>query len=262
MRYGVISDIHANLHALDAALAMLDAYGVERYLCLGDLVGYGPMPNECVERLAPYQPVCVAGNHDLIATGRLNGERCVRLARKSLIWTAEHLSDDVRAHLGRLPLRARVDPDVVLVHGSLDDVEDYVATSAAAEAQLERLEAEEPTARILLLGHTHTPMAHGSRRGDLLGRTGGLVRLEPGERYVLNPGSVGQSRDRSPWARFMVLDTDAGLATFHAIAYDSAGCRRALRSAGRPARSCHCSPTGPRPALARVARLCLGRLRR
>ena len=257
MRYGVISDIHANLHALDATLAMLDEHGVDRYLCLGDLVGYGPLPNECVERLSAYQPVCVAGNHDLIATDRLNGERCVRLARKSLTWTAERLSDDVRDHLERLPLRAHAECGVVLVHGSLGDVEEYVRTSAAAASQLERLEEEEPTARILLLGHTHIPMAHASRRGDLLGGREGSVRLELNERYLLNPGSVGQSRERTAHARFMVLDTDAGLATFHAIPYDSRGCRQALRSAGRPARSCHCSPTGLRPALGRAARRCL-----
>jgi len=258
VRYGVISDIHANLHALDATLAMLDEDGVDRYLCLGDLVGYGPLPNECVERLAGFQPDCVAGNHDLIATGRLNGDRCVPLARKSLAWTAEHLSHNVRDHLDRLPLRAHAEHGVVLVHGSLSDVEEYVRTPAAAAGQLERLEAEDPTARILLLGHTHVPMAHASRRGDLLGSRGeGSVRLEPDERYVLNPGSVGQSRERTAHARFMVLDTDAGLATFHAIAYDTKGCRRALRRAGRPARSCHTSPTGLRPALGRTARRCL-----
>jgi predicted phosphodiesterase len=260
VRYGIISDIHANLHALDATLATLDQHGVDRYLCLGDLVGYGPLPNECVERLAAYQPVCVAGNHDLIATGRLKSERSGRLARDSLAWTAEQLSDNVRSHLDRLPLRTHAERGVVLVHGSLNDVEEYVRTSAGAARQLERLEVEEPTARILLLGHTHMPMAHASRRGDLLGPTEGAVRLHLDERYVLNPGSVGQSRERIAHARFMVLDTDAGLATYHAIAYDRRGCRRALRRAGRPGRSCHRSPTGLRAALGRTARRCLTRL--
>lgn len=261
MRYAVISDIHANLHALDATLAMLDEYGVDQYLCLGDLVGYGPLPNECVERLAAYQPVCVAGNHDLIATGRLNGECSGRLARASLAWTAEHLRDNVRNHLYRLPLRASPERGVVLVHGSLSDVEEYVRTSAGAARQLRRLEEEDPTARILLLGHTHAPMAYASRRGDVLGWTGGTVPLELDERYVFNPGSVGQSRERAAHARFMVLDTDAGVATFHAIAYDRRGCRRALRRAGRPARSCHRSPTGLRPALGRMGRRYLRSLR-
>lgn len=257
MRYGVISDIHANLHALDATLAMLEEQGVDRYLCLGDLVGYGPLPNECVERLSAYEPVCVAGNHDLIATGRLNASGSGRLARDSLAWTAEHLSDNVRNHLDRLPLRANAERGIVLVHGSLSDVEEYVRSPVSAGRQLQRLEVEEPAARILLLGHTHVPMAHGSRGGDLLGRMGRSVRFEPDERYLLNPGSVGQSRERVALARFMVLDTDAGLATFHGVNYDKRGCRRALRRAGRPARSCHRSSTGLRPALGRIARRCL-----
>lgn len=256
MRYGVISDIHANLHALDATLAMLQEQGVDRYLCLGDLVGYGPLPNECVERLRAYEPVCIAGNHDLIATGRLNGSGSGRLAWDSLAWTAAHLSENVRNHLNRLPLRARAECGVVLVHGSLRDVEEYVRTPACARRQLQRLEVEEPTARILLLGHTHVPMAHGSRRGDLLGRMEHSVQFEPDERYVLNPGSVGQSRERAALARFMVLDTNAGLATFHAVDYDHRGCRRALRLAGRPARSCHRGTAGLRPALGRMVRRC------
>lgn len=254
MRYGVISDIHANLEALDATLSVLEKHGVDQYLCLGDLVGYGPLPNECVERLAAYQVVGVAGNHDLIATGRLNGAGCGRLARQSLAWTAERLSASARDQLDALPLRAHVDPGVVLVHGSLGDVEEYVSTSADAMRQLEQLEAQEPAARILLLGHTHLPMAHADGHGDLLTRRDGSVRLELGRRYVLNPGSVGQSRERRVHARFMVLDTDAAMATFHAIAYDSRASRRALRHAGRPARSCHRSPTGLRSALRRTAR--------
>jgi predicted phosphodiesterase len=262
VRYAVISDIHANLHALDATLAALDEHGVDGYLCLGDLVGYGPLPNECVERLAAYRLVCVAGNHDLIVTGRLTDGRSGRLARASLAWTAERLTDDVREHLRRLPLRARGECGVVLAHGSLDDVEEYVRSSAGAARQLERLREEEPTARILLLGHTHAPMAHGSLRGDLLGGTRRSVRLQRDELYVLNPGSVGHSRDRAAHARFMVLDTEADVATFHAIAYDGRGCRRALRRAGRPASSCHRSATGLRPALGRTARRLRGRLGR
>src|SRR3954451_22574338 len=87
MRFAVIADVHANRHALDAALAFLADQDVEVYLCAGDLVGYGPFPNECVRRVRDLPGVCVAGNHDLIALGRLSDERCVPLARASLRWT-------------------------------------------------------------------------------------------------------------------------------------------------------------------------------
>jgi predicted phosphodiesterase len=106
MRYGVIADVHANLHALDAALAFLCSQKIDAYLCAGDLVGYGPQPNECVRRVLALPGRCVAGNHDLIAVERLGSEGCSRLAQASLSWTRRVLDDDVRALLADLPDRA------------------------------------------------------------------------------------------------------------------------------------------------------------
>src|SRR2546423_13416772 len=105
MHYGVIADIHANLHALDAVLRGIADDRVEGFICSGDLVGYGALPNECVARVAEIGAVCVAGDHDLIALGRLSDERCSRLARVSLRWTRGVLSDESRRYLGRLQLR-------------------------------------------------------------------------------------------------------------------------------------------------------------
>jgi len=95
-RVGVLSDVHANLHALDAALEFLDTQRLDGYLCAGDLVGYGPFPNECVRRVLDLPVTCVAGNHDLIAIGRLSDERCIPRARDSLRWTRSVLDDDAR----------------------------------------------------------------------------------------------------------------------------------------------------------------------
>ena len=113
MRYGVLSDVHANLPALRAALSLLRAEGVERWLCAGDLVGYGPQPNECVAELAALHPVCVAGNHELIALGELSGQRCSRRAQQSLDWTRDELTEDTRRYLGALPRTATL-PGVVM----------------------------------------------------------------------------------------------------------------------------------------------------
>ena len=96
MRFAILSDIHGNLPALEAALELFARAGVDRYLCAGDLVGYGPFPNECVERIAELGAVCVAGNHDLIALGRLSDDRCIPLARNSLRWTREVLTPATR----------------------------------------------------------------------------------------------------------------------------------------------------------------------
>lgn len=119
MRIGVIADVHANLPGLEAVLGALEGAGVDTYLCAGDLVGYGPWPNECVERVAALPGLCVAGNHDLIATDRLGDDRCEPLARTTLAWTREHLGSYARAYLEALPLSARLE-DILLTALVLD----------------------------------------------------------------------------------------------------------------------------------------------
>jgi predicted phosphodiesterase len=238
MRYGVIADVHANLQALEAALGFLSRQHVDRYLCAGDLVGYGPQPNECVRRVLELPGSCVAGNHDLIALGQLTDERCSPLAQASLRWTRGALDDDVRALLARLAPGARVG-DIALHHGSPSDPREYVLTEAQARACLANLARRDPGATILILGHTHRPLAVADRRGSLLGRAPGTVDLPADEPVVLNPGAVGQSRSRDVRARVMVLDLEARVATFDAVPYDVAACRRALRERGLPPESCH-----------------------
>jgi predicted phosphodiesterase len=240
MRYGVISDVHANLHALDAALAFLATQDLDGYLCAGDLVGYGPFPNECVRRVAALHAPCVAGNHDLIAIGRLSDERCIPLAQASLRWTGEVLDPEARAVLAALPLGLVTADGVAIHHGSVGDPQEYVVSEAQALASLDDLREVAPTARVLLLGHTHRPAAVGRRSGSLLRRGGtGAVTLSADEPVLLNPGAVGQSRSRDPRARVMVLDLATRVASFHALDYDVAGCREALRERGLPPDSCH-----------------------
>jgi predicted phosphodiesterase len=250
MRYGVIADVHGNLHALEAALAFLATEDVDAYLCAGDLVGYGPLPNECVRRVLGLPVTCVAGNHDLIALGRLGDERCIPLARASLRWTRTVLDEDARALLAGLPLGAQ-ERDIALCHGSLDDPQRYVTSEPAARSCLARLPAG---ADLLVLGHTHHAMAVGERRGMVLRDATGSVPLPPGERMLVNPGAVGQSRTADPSARVMVLDTAARTAAFHALPYDVAACRRALRERGLPAASCHLPPSRWRGAASAVRR--------
>jgi predicted phosphodiesterase len=237
-RLGVVSDIHANLHALDAALEFLATQDLDGYVCAGDLVGYGPLPNECVRRVLDLPATCVAGNHDLIALGRLSDERCIPLARDSLRWTRSVLDDDARARLEALPLGTTVH-GIALHHGAPGEPERYVVSDAEAFACLDELERLAPGTRILVLGHTHRPMAIGRRRGSLLRGGTGSVSLEPDEPMLLNPGAVGQSRSRDPRARVMVLDLAQRVATFHALDYDVEGCREALRERALPPDSCH-----------------------
>lgn len=261
MRYGVISDVHGNLHALLAAIDILERARVERYLCLGDLVGYGAFPNECVRRVAELGAVCVAGNHDLIAVDRLDAAGIGALARTTLAWTRTVLDPDVRERLAGLPLTVTVEPRIVLTHGSLDDPRRYIRREADAAEQLERLAESHEAARLLLLGHTHIGRAYAERRGALTGRRRALA-LPPDERVLLNPGSVGQSRETSPHGRVLVLDTDAWEARFLAVRYDRRACRLALRERGLPERSYHRNPNAPRPLARRAGRRARAAVRR
>ncbi len=258
MRLGVLADVHANLPALEAALRLLDRAGVDRVACLGDLVGLGPQPDAVVERLAELHVLCVAGNHDLMAVGALPLVRAGPLARQTLEWTARIIDRDTRAFLERLPRVASPVRGVVLAHGALEDPQRYVSTPQDAAEQLERLAREQPRAEVLLLGHTHVAAAVGERAGRVLHGGTGEIALPRGERALLNPGSVGQSRRFSAAARVLVLDTGARAASFDAVGYDTRAARRALRSEGLPRGALHRNPWAPRALAVRAVR----RLRR
>src|SRR5215213_5988228 len=211
MRIGLFADVHANLPALEAALAVLERERVDAYVCAGDLVGYGPHPNETVARVRELDPCCVAGNHDLMALGRLSTDRADALARRTLAWTVERLDDDARRYLEALPRVARTAGGrVAVAHGTLADASEYVRSAEQAHAALSALARELPGAELLVLGHTHTPSAHGERSGDLRGRRARVVRAPAGERWLVNPGSVGQPREWRRLVRCAVLDLDRG----------------------------------------------------
>lgn len=256
MRFAVLSDVHGNLHALRAVLDALASADVDAYLCLGDTVGYGPYPNECIDTVAGLGATTVAGNHDLIALGELSDVRCTTLARDSLRWTTRMLAEQSRQCLAGLPILAGA-PGIVLAHGSPEDPQEYVRSVDRANELLDRLPEVGTDPEVLLLGHTHEPWAHARHGGTLLRGRAGTVALTPGDRHLLNPGSVGQSRDRKAHARFLILDLDERLAHFGAVYYDVAGCRAALRRAGLPENSHHIRP----PRLERVRRRLAGALR-
>lgn len=235
MRLGVVSDVHGNLQALDAVLAALAAVGVDAHICLGDLVGYGPRPDACIERIAALGAICVAGNHDLVAIGGEGLERCGPLARQTLEWTREHLDGASRRFLDALPLEARLH-GVLLTHGAIGDPWRYISTQDDAEAELREL-ARRGGEQWLLVGHTHHP----------------LTVTVDGRRLV-NPGAVGQSREREALARYAVIDLDAGDVQLRATRYDERACRRELRRAGLPADACHPTRGGLRARLRRRVR--------
>jgi predicted phosphodiesterase len=263
MRLGLLADVHGNLDALRAVLAVLRRQRVGAFVCAGDLVGYGPFPNECVEVVADLGAACVAGNHDLMALGLLSDSDCIPLARETMAWTRNVLQDEARGYLAKLPLRTRVEQSIVVAHGSLDDPRKYVVGRRQATDELERLENMYPDADLLVLGHTHVAAVVGRRAGAVVSH--GAVALLDNDRYLLNPGSVGQSRERAIAARCAVLDLERRSAEFLAVPYDVDRCRRALRQHGLPQDACHLRP--PRlplrsPAVRELARTALRTARR
>jgi predicted phosphodiesterase len=243
MRYGIIADVHANAYALRTALDRLTALGVDAWLCAGDLVGYGPQPNECVELVAERAAHCVAGNHELLVLGRLDLRQAGRLARETTPWTRSALRPDSLAYLAALPGVLRL-PDVTLAHGSTADPTTYVREPEQARRELDGLDHAGASARTLVLGHTHRPWLFGAATGTVPAPPGGPVALPPDDRLLVNPGSVGQSRqaERAPLARFAWLDTLRRQARFFAEPYDVPAAVAALRRHGLPRACLHVRP--------------------
>jgi predicted phosphodiesterase len=256
VRLGLISDVHGNLRALTAAVAAVRRSGVDAWVSAGDLIGYGPYPNECVDVVAGLGAMGVAGNHELIVLGRLPGARSSDRAHASHRRTRDALRSDVATYLAALPTRLEIGP-VVVTHGSLDDPEEYVRTAAQAAAQLQQLPHVSPSARWLVLGNTHRQMLVGERTGAAPLRVGRTSRLPAGERHVLNPGSVGQSRqwEWPPRARAAVLDLQNGDIRFERVSYDVGAGWADLRRAGLPYRSLHSPPPLRSAAARRLRRL-------
>ena len=230
MRIAVLSDIHSNLPALDAILAELGT--VDALWQLGDVVGYGPHPDEVVDRLREHGAIGVRGNHDAAALGDLEAEWFNTDARRAIEWTARRIGPQTRAWLGRLRDRLVVD-DVTLVHGSPRDPWEYIMGASVAEVNLASFATP-----YLLHGHTHVPIAfrEGGGRMEALRPSPGARLLLDARRLLVNPGSVGQPRDGDPRASALVYDTEARSMTWLRVPYPIRETQAAMRAAGLPPR--------------------------
>jgi diadenosine tetraphosphatase ApaH/serine/threonine PP2A family protein phosphatase len=231
MRVAVISDIHANLSALEPVLAAIDADAVDELWCLGDTVGYGPRPNECCCLVAARASVSLSGNHDLGVLGSIDLGEFSGDAAAAASWTRGVLSAESRDWLTALEPRGERE-GVALFHGSArDPVWEYVITDEAAVATLLLT-----TERLVLVGHSHAALSVALRGSELEAglAPAGLV-LGLGEaRWLMNPGSVGQPRDGDPRAAYLVLDLEARTAIFRRVEYDIARTQSEIREAGLP----------------------------
>jgi predicted phosphodiesterase len=231
MRVAVLSDIHANLVALDAVISALGS--VDAVWHLGDVVGYGPEPDAVVERLDEIGAVGVRGNHDAAAVGLIDIDWFNPDARAAMEWTRERIADSTRARLAALPER-HVDRQFSLVHGSpRDPIWEYVVSLPIARANLAVL-----TTPFGLYGHTHLPMVWAERDGQVeqIAPAEGSTFALGGRRALVNPGSVGQPRDGIVSASYLVIDTAAERCTWHRVAYDVAAVQASMTDVGLPRR--------------------------
>ena len=212
-------------------LASIDAEAPDELWCLGDLVGYGPRPNECCAGIAERADVCLAGNHDLVVLGMLDMADFAGEAAAAAEWTRGVLDENARAFLAPLQPQAKRD-GVALYHGSgRDPVWEYVLSDDAAWWTFQA--AAEP---LVLVGHSHVPLTisfDGDSLHGGLADEGAEVDLS-GKRWLLNPGSVGQPRQGDPRAAYLLLDLDAQRATFRRAEYDIERTQREMREAGLP----------------------------
>ena len=231
MRVADVSDIHSNLHALEAVLAEVDGETPDELWCLGDLVGYGPRPNECCAAIADRADVCLAGNHDLAVRGTIDLAEFHGDAGAAATWTSEVLEPQWRELLDRLEPEGAAH-GVALYHGSArDPIWEYVLSDEGALATLEL--AGTP---LVLVGHSHVALQIVQAGDDVSGSVapaGTDVELAD-VRAVLNPGSVGQPRDSDPRAAYLLLDLDAWRASFRRVEYDVERTQREMRDAGLP----------------------------
>ncbi len=233
MRIAVVSDIHGNRHAFEAVLEAIASSECEEIWCLGDLVGYGAEPDECVELARTHAAICLAGNHDLCVRGSLPLEEFSRGAAVAAQWTRDTITAETRAYLDELE-PTMLDEAVGLYHASpRDPVWEYVLSPLQADMCLDVQQH-----RVCLIGHSHVALAFWREPGELTtGETQDAdeqLDLQTRE-WLINPGSVGQPRDGDPRAGWIELDLDAWRATYRRTEYDIAGAAAAIRAARLPA---------------------------
>ena len=234
MRAAVISDIHANLTALEAVLEAMSEREPDVIWCLGDTVGYGAEPNECVALVRERCDACLAGNHDLGVLGAIPIDVFSPPAAEAARWTRERLDPEARAFLEGLSA-ADEEREAALYHASpRDHVWEYVLSTEQATACLAA-----QAKRVSLIGHSHIALAFraGEEGGEAAGAQipAGATLDISSDRWLLNPGSVGQPRDGDPRAAWLELDTERWHVTYHRVEYDVERAADAISRAGLPA---------------------------
>lgn len=216
MRYGIFSDIHSNLEALDTVIEAYRKEVINKYLCVGDVIGYAANPRECIEKVKTLTTVTVAGNHDWAAVDLFSLDYFNPLAKESLLWTKNNLNDSSKYFLQSLQLIYK-NENLTLVHGTLNNPQEfnYLFDSYAAFETFRLLQNN-----VCFVGHTHVAGIFVlDQSNNIHYREDNILNIEPENKYIINVGSVGQPRDEDPRAAYCIYDTEKKVIQIKRIRY-------------------------------------------
>lgn len=230
MRWGIFSDIHANLEAWVAVKACLNKERIDRYLCLGDIVGYGADPRKCIAEIKKLNPLTVAGNHDWASINLLDAAYFNPAAQEALTWTANHIAEQDKQFLKGLKL-VHQEEELTLVHGSLHRPEQfkYVKDVASAKEAFRFL-----STRICFVGHSHSPVIFIKKGENYRFTLEAKLEINDYSSYIVNVGSVGQPRDGDPRAAYVVYDSESQQLQIKRVRYDIKTTQKKIIKAGLP----------------------------
>jgi predicted phosphodiesterase len=229
LRYAILSDIHGNFEALQAVLERLEDEGIDSYVCLGDIVGYGPEPARCLHEIRRYADLIIAGNHDFAVADKISVAGFNVFAKEAILWTRQQLDDSDVAFLGGLPMLEERDGFEV-VHGTpyAPELFDYLQTSYDACISMEAMEG-----RLCFVGHSHIPVTFVEKE-VVCYCLAGEVKVEGENRVIVNVGSVGQPRDRDARACYAVYDSGSATVSLRRVRYDVEATVVKVRESGLP----------------------------
>lgn len=227
-RVGIFSDIHSNIHALEAVLGVLDEENVDHLFCCGDVVGYGAFPNECCQILRDRNCPVIAGNHDHAVLGLTDISYFNDVAKQAVLWTRKVLSRENEEFLRSLPLTHKAG-NMFFVHSSPDQPEEwnYILTMGEARANFHYFNEQ-----FCFIGHSHQPFIIINNNEDISCPETPEIQILDTRRYLINAGSVGQPRDRNPNACYILVDLDRKILQIKRIPYSIKEAQDAILSSG------------------------------
>lgn len=230
MRIAVISDIHSNLLALEAVIHEIEQLWVDKIICLGDIVGYGPAPNECVNLIRQKAEICLMGNHDWAVLGRENLAYFNTFAREAVLWSQKHISSATEVYLRQLEFEHK-EENCTFVHSAPFEPHawTYVLNKNDAQFQFDFLQTQ-----ICFVGHTHVAGIFSKRSEIVNFNIEESINLEDDAKYIINVGSVGQPRDFDPRASFGIIDTEDKFFEFRRVIYDIESTQFTMEKVGLP----------------------------